>query len=313
MKYSVIIPAFNVELYLEKCVRSVLDQTSRDFELIIVDDGSTDGTPAICDKLAADERVRVVHRENGGVNSARRQAAETARGEYIVCVDADDCADRTLLENFDGFDADIVCCGYRRGEKSSMPGAPGFYDRARMEKEIFPSLIESERAECFSPHLWAKAIKSDIFRAAVDNVDDRIKIGEDGAAVAQCVYMAKSLAITSTADYFYTDRPDSAVSKKHRRNFEEARLIAESVARGVDIDAFDFSAQSDRLITHVLFNTCAVNLAAGADRREVKEVLGEPFYAQAVKRAEFKGIKPKLMKFALESRLLSLIARHGAK
>lgn len=100
MKYSIIIPVYNVEKYLKQSIQSVLDQSYEDFEVILIDDGSTDKSPAICDELAEkDERIKVIHKQNGGVSSARNEGIRQAKGDYILFLDADDWYDTKLLEN----------------------------------------------------------------------------------------------------------------------------------------------------------------------------------------------------------------------
>ena len=90
-KLSVIIPIYKVENYLERCVKSVLNQDYRDFEVILVDDGSPDRCPQICDDLARmDDRIVVVHKTNGGLSAARNSGIEIAKGEYLVFLDSDD-------------------------------------------------------------------------------------------------------------------------------------------------------------------------------------------------------------------------------
>lgn len=112
---SVIVPVYNVEKYLHKCVDSILKQTLSDIELILVDDGSPDGSGAICDEYAQkDSRVKVIHKPNGGVSSARNAGIEVARGEWLCFVDSDDYIDETYLEDFgvDKGDADMYMQGY---------------------------------------------------------------------------------------------------------------------------------------------------------------------------------------------------------
>ena len=88
---SIISPVYNVESYLDRCVKSILTQSYHDIELILIDDGSTDGSSALCDKWAAeDSRVKVIHKENGGVSSARNVGLELATGEYLTLIDPDD-------------------------------------------------------------------------------------------------------------------------------------------------------------------------------------------------------------------------------
>ena len=96
---SVIVPVYNVEKYLRRCVDSILGQTYSDFELLLVDDGSPDGCPQICDEYAArDSRVRVIHKPNGGLISARNAGILAARGDYVCIVDGDDRALGNMLQ-----------------------------------------------------------------------------------------------------------------------------------------------------------------------------------------------------------------------
>ena len=117
--FSVIVPVYNVEKYLKECVDSILGQSFSDFELILVDDGSPDNCPAICDEYAKkDEHVKVIHKPNGGVSSARNAGIQMARGEYILFCDSDDFYLDTAFEkihyNLIQFNADILCFGIRK-------------------------------------------------------------------------------------------------------------------------------------------------------------------------------------------------------
>lgn len=101
-KISVIVPVYNTEKYLHRCIDSILAQTFTDFELLLIDDGSKDNSGTICDEYAAkDSRVRVFHKENGGVSSARNLGLDNAKGEWISFVDSDDYTDSYFLENFE--------------------------------------------------------------------------------------------------------------------------------------------------------------------------------------------------------------------
>lgn len=107
---SVIVPVYNTEKYLRRCIDSVLAQTYADFELLLIDDGSKDKSGEICDEYAQkDARVRVFHKENGGVSSARNLGLDNARGEWVAFVDSDDYIEENYLKSFEGnLDADLV-------------------------------------------------------------------------------------------------------------------------------------------------------------------------------------------------------------
>lgn len=109
MRISVIIPVYNAEKYLQPCVDSVLMQTYKDFELILVDDGSKDGSGAMCEKIASqDSRVHVVHQKNAGAGAARNAGIKTAKGEYIVFVDSDDMIEPEYMELLSKQNEDLV-------------------------------------------------------------------------------------------------------------------------------------------------------------------------------------------------------------
>ena len=114
---SVIIPVYNVKHYLEKCVESIVDQTYHNLQIILVDDGSTDGSQTICDELAQkDSRIVVIHKENGGLSTARNVGMDRAKGDYIAFVDSDDWLERNMYEvlinQLEAHDADLVACSF---------------------------------------------------------------------------------------------------------------------------------------------------------------------------------------------------------
>ena len=116
-KVSIIVPVYNVEKYLDKCIESIVNQTYRNIEIILVDDGSPDKCPEICNEWAKkDDRIKVIHKENGGLSSARNAALEIAQGDYITFVDSDDWIENDMIQSMltcaAKNDADIVCCGF---------------------------------------------------------------------------------------------------------------------------------------------------------------------------------------------------------
>ena len=144
-RLSVVVPVYNVEKYLNQCIDSILGQSFSDFELIIVNDGSTDDSGSICDQYAmADPRVRVIHTENRGVVTARRTGVNMARGEYTVFVDSDDWLDldfyRCLIEGGEGMNADILISGNLKraaGCVKTTVFPSGYYDKKTLENTIY--------------------------------------------------------------------------------------------------------------------------------------------------------------------------------
>ena len=154
---SVIVPVYNVEELLPRCVESIMAQTKENIEIILVDDGATDGSGAVCDDYAQkDERIRVIHKPNGGLTSAWKAGAQAAKGAYLGFIDSDDWIDEDMYERMwesaVKYDSDMVVCGLvfdyedqsieKRQEISDFQKE--FYDRTELEA-LFPTLINDGR------------------------------------------------------------------------------------------------------------------------------------------------------------------------
>ena len=152
--FSIIVPIYNVDRYLRECLNSVLNQNIDNFEVVLVDDGSPDTSPTICDEYAAkDSRFKVIHKHNEGLVRARQDGVNLASGDYVICLDSDDWLHQNnlkILSNIiKSFKPDIICTGYYKFDgknniKFPFPFKEGYYDRQAIEKEIFPLLIESK-------------------------------------------------------------------------------------------------------------------------------------------------------------------------
>lgn len=148
---SVIVPVYNVERYLEKCVMSIVRQTYRNLEIILVDDGSTDNSPALCDELAKkDDRIVVIHKENGGLSSARNAGIDVARGDLIGFVDSDDYIDPEMYEKMHraltSEGADLCICGYQKVDEQGEPLSKSIAvlkDEVLTKEECFARLFDN--------------------------------------------------------------------------------------------------------------------------------------------------------------------------
>lgn len=165
-KVSVIIPVYNVEAYLPKCIESVQNQTEKDIEIILVDDGSTDSCGAICDRYAKeDERISVLHQENGGLSAARNAGIRVASADYLLFIDSDDYVDSDLVER--AFSAalengaDIVAYGY---QKVTENGDVSFvYDLPADLPSVAFSLAEVPSALLMAPSACNKLFRKSLF------------------------------------------------------------------------------------------------------------------------------------------------------
>jgi glycosyltransferase involved in cell wall biosynthesis len=195
---SIIVPVYNVDPFLKKCIDSILSQSFTDFELIIVDDGSTDNCGAICDDYAAaDSRVSVIHKVNEGVVSARKAGLAVASGKYVGYVDGDDWIDRdmyhNMIDNAIRYDCDLVMCDVEHEHHSKNPHditgemlETGYYTRLELEEKIFPIMLYSGIFYYFGiyPVIWNKLFRRDMLIKHQFAIDNNIKNGEDAA----CVY-----------------------------------------------------------------------------------------------------------------------------
>ena len=319
--FSVIVPIYKVEAYLPQCIESIMGQTFTDFELILVDDGSPDNCGRICDAYAEqDSRIRVIHKENGGLVSARQEGAKTASGDYVCCIDGDDWIAPDYLQKLSkeatNANSDIICTGmilaYSDKQTVKAIAFPqGCYKRAEIEEKLFPHLIQNARAGYFPPTLCAKAIKREIYLPMQLAVDQRIKIGEDGACTIPCIYRAQTLSILSDCLYYYRQNEISMTKEKKAFSWTGPNLITEHLRRQIDCRQFDFQQQMYRKTAHELFSVVVSQFNRKEVYRTVKQDillnLNTPIYRAAVVNANFSDIRGKAMLFALKYRILWLI------
>lgn len=223
IKISIIVPVYNVEDCLNPCIESIIGQSYRNLEIILVDDGSTDRCPEICDDYAKkDERIRVIHKRNGGVTSARKAGTIAATGDYVLGVDGDDWieADRIEILVREGIVptcADMICLsGYTRdlGDKREHFGfdAPNkLFENDEIENAVFPLLSREDEVfhKTINWSLWSWAIRRELLLKNLMLVDDRITFGEDLLCVCFCLLDAKSVMMLPRGGYHYVQRTSS--------------------------------------------------------------------------------------------------------
>ena len=205
---SIIVPVYNVEQYLPRCIDSILAQTFKGFELLLIDDGSSDTSGRICDEYAfGDNRIKVFHKENGGVSSARNLGLDNAKGEWIAFVDPDDYVSPDFLELGNHADADVVQKPYKVIHDDGREYMSGVKEREIDVVEDFFRFYVQGR----SNSLWNKIISVKLI--GQNRFDETVKIGEDFLFFLSLIKNLKRYAFSSQGHYCYYVRRDSAMQK----------------------------------------------------------------------------------------------------
>lgn len=202
---SVIVPVYNTEKYLDRCVQSILAQTYTDFELLLIDDGSTDSSGAMCDRYAEqDSRVRVFHKENGGVSSARNLGLDNAIGEWITFCDSDDFVYQDWLANYDisnSINPDLICQGVECSIKLSSS------DRNEKYSFNFGGLIKDGLLLLHEYHIlgyvFIKLFKKNIIDAYRIRFDEQLKFKEDELFVLSYMTHCETMLSFKKIGYYY--------------------------------------------------------------------------------------------------------------
>lgn len=231
MKISVVIPVYNVRNYLARCMESLAAQTYSDMEIILVDDGSDDGSGAVCDGYVKRQGVQVIHQENGGLGMARNRGLDAACGEYVLFLDPDDYYDPRLVQNLCGaaehYDADLVIGGLttvgRDGKKQScaISYEQVFRSQERMKELLFHTVgsppeerLDSKYGVSACGRLYRLEV---IRRGRIRFLSERQMISEDLIFNIDFLQHAKSAVVTADAFYFYCTNAGS-LSKRHRED-----------------------------------------------------------------------------------------------
>ncbi|WP_040280082.1 glycosyltransferase family 2 protein [Psychroserpens damuponensis] len=235
IKISVIVPVFRIEKYLPECIDSLLVQTFKNFELILVNDGSPDGCSQICDNYAkTNERVKVIHKPNGGLLSARKEGLKNATGKYIAYVDGDDWVDNyyldTLYKLAEANAADLVETGHFRefdGKTETIkPKLVGVFDAEDIEHRIIPKAIYNGDfcQHDVSTYVWNKLFRRDLLETILFDIPNDIVMGEDAAITYSYLAISKRLVVSKIPLYYYRQRFDSIVKSIEDPKTEYYRL-----------------------------------------------------------------------------------------
>ncbi len=217
-KVSIIVPVYNAQKTLHRCVDSILSQDYTDFELLLIDDGSKDESGTICDTYAAkDQRVRVIHKENSGVSDSRNLAIDEARGEYLQFLDSDDWitpnATRLLVESAEQNNCDMVIADFYRviGERLSHKGS--IDEDGVLLKEEFANFMMENPADFYYGVLWNKLYNRDIIEKNHLRMDSKISWCEDFMFNLEYIRFCEQIFVLQVPIYYYVKTKGSLVSQ----------------------------------------------------------------------------------------------------
>lgn len=237
--FSLILPVYNVEKYVKRCVNSLLRQEYTDYEIILVDDESTDSSGSICDKLAdKNNNIFAYHKENGGLSDARNYGMDRAKGNYILFIDSDDWVDEKLLislhNHLNKSNVDILKFGFQKMQEGNYKNTffsyfnIGVYDRRQIEETILPYTIGPKRLFCYEQNacksVWSHVYSLNFLRENnIRFVSEREILNEDYLFNLHTLLYAKSLEVTHYILYYY-DYREGSLSKRYITNEFERKL-----------------------------------------------------------------------------------------
>jgi len=329
---SVIVPVYNVEKYLKRCLESIVNQTYKDLEIILVDDGSTDSSLQICEEYAEiDKRIKVIHKQNGGLSSARNAGLRVASGDYVGFVDSDDDIDLNMYHQMyniaSQYNVDFVMSDYIRISTNqeaylkTLNIDDGYYSKKDIREKIFPSLIMGNNLE-YGPLLSVChcLYKTDFLNEFQIEFDEEVRWSEDNIFSAIVGYNASSFYyLKNVGLYHYYQNPGTITTGYRKGAWNVYFCMNKHLHSYFDcIDDYDFSNQLD---WHLMFYACnclrmlAVHLNQKEARKEIRSILNcqslqNAFYNISSLNINFKlKIQLYLMKYKCASLLIRIVKR----
>lgn len=250
---SVIVPIYNTKEYLRECIDSILAQTYYGYELILVDDGSTDGSSEICDEYAeAFSNVTVIHKVNGGAVSARKAGIEKALGEYVSFVDSDDWIDETMyeqmMERILETNSDVVMCDiiFEDVGFEMQPNyiEEGFLDKKALCELVYPRMLFDYEScsPCVNPSMCNKIFRRSIMQDVIKGVNEAVPFGEDALCTFPALFKSEKAYVIRKCFYHYR-RNGNSVSNRYNESILERFLLLETELRK-QFKAYGFEGES---------------------------------------------------------------------
>lgn len=325
---SIIVPVYNVEKFLDTCVNTIVNQTYKDIEILLIDDGSKDSSGKLCDEWALkDERIRVIHKENNGLMSAWKTGVMNAKGDYIGFVDSDDWIDEDmysmLVQTMEKYDVDLVCCGlikeYSNGtqEKESILFDKRKYEKDEIINSIYPKIIfdKSTHNRSLAPNRVTKLFKRQILLKVMNLCDEKVSIGEDlVTSFAYFLQISSFFCLNDFYPYHYRIHSSSMIQKFSKDNYEKTKKLCTALLNVNNETTYNFENQiyNDfiQLMMRFLDNEI---LFSRESKKELKDsflnIYSDSFFQLAIKQGEPKNLsfKYRMYLFLLKKKWYNLL------
>lgn len=310
IKVSIVVPVYNVEKYINRCVNSLVNQTIQDIEIILVDDGSPDNCPSICDSWAKEySHIKVVHKKNGGLSSARNAGLKIASGKYVGFVDSDDDVEIDMFKKMyitaEENHVDFVMCDYMRilNDKKyikSLNIDTGVYDKNKIIKDIYPQLIMRNDVD-YGPLLsvWHCLYSREFLLRNNLVFDEDVRWSEDNIFSSIVGFNAnKFYYMKNEALYHYYLNPGTITTGYRKGAWGVYKTMNNHLHDFFDtIKEYDFSNQMN---IHLIYYACNVigmiasNNNFNIARQQIKEILNDADLIYALKKVKDLNINIKL-------------------
>ena len=316
---SIVVPVYNVETYLHECVDSILAQTYRDLELILVNDGSKDSSPSICDAYAAkDPRVKVIHKKNGGVSAARNTGIDAATGKYIAFCDSDDYLEPKWVEELTKAisaspTAWCFCGCHTVDATGNYVEENCIFHRSPVHETLPMSAYPEVYGANYSACLWLRIFNLDIIREHNIRFDPKLSVSEDVLFSLQYGAYCTEFSVVNLPLYNHRVYLNSEVDHLDGKLPKEMFYLNSKIytARKVLIAKENLPAfETDffyRFINDIK-SVCRLPLSPKERKAKIREIVGSPEFRTCLKNADTSKESPKLL-WILRLRITALIAK----
>ncbi|MBQ9590353.1 MAG: glycosyltransferase family 2 protein [Butyrivibrio sp.] len=282
IKLSIVVPCFNCEKTINRCVNSLKEQSYKNIEIVLVDDGSTDDTSRLCDEnKKSDSRIKVLHKDNGGLVSAWKAGVKYSTGNYIAFCDSDDYIDNdfacSVTDVIAKYQVDVVTFGmqveYSEGKvvRASNLISPGYYDRKKMETNLSKLLFSSKmQSELFINSRWSKVYKKELLVQIFEKISDELTFGEDAVTTyAVMLNVSKLYCMDNYFPYHYVRNATSMIGGYDKKWYEKLCVLRKSLNSIANEYGFNHQYQIDNFFFSYVLVFLKKEICRSPEKKEV--------------------------------------------